>query len=73
MLKDDHEAVGRLFRRFERTGDRAFVEKRTIVDRIIEELSVHAAIEEQLFYPAVRATVPDAETSASRASRSITS
>ncbi len=61
MLKDDHEAVEQLFRRFERAGDRAFVEKRSIVDRVIEELSVHAAIEEQLFYPAVRATVPDAD------------
>jgi hemerythrin superfamily protein len=61
MLKDDHEAVEQLFRRFERAGERAFVEKRAIVDRIIEELSVHAAIEEQLFYPAVRATVPDTD------------
>ena len=32
-----------------------------IVDRIIEELSVHAAIEEQVFYPVARATVPDTE------------
>jgi len=61
MLKDDHEAVEQLFRRFERAGDRAFVEKRAIVDRLIEELSVHAAIEEQVFYPAVRATVPDTD------------
>jgi hemerythrin superfamily protein len=61
MLKNDHKAVEQLFRRYTRAGDRAFVEKRAIVDRIIEELSVHAAIEEQLFYPAVRATVPDAE------------
>jgi hemerythrin-like domain-containing protein len=61
ILKDDHEAVEQLFRRFERAGDRAFVEKRSIVDRVIEELSVHAAIEEQLFYPAVRATVPDTD------------
>ena len=61
MLKDDHEAVEQLFRRFERAGDGAFVEKRSIIDRVIEELSVHAAIEEQLFYPAVRATVPDTD------------
>jgi hypothetical protein len=33
--------------------------KRTIVDKVIEELSIHAAIEEELFYPATRATVPD--------------
>src|ERR687897_745895 len=61
MLKDDHEAVEQLFGRFERSGHRALVEKREIVDRIIGELSVHAAIEEQLFYPVVRATVPDTD------------
>src|ERR1700736_3213495 len=61
MLKDDHKTVEQLFKRFERAGERAYVEKREIVDRIIEELSVHAAIEEQLFYPVVRATVPETE------------
>ena len=58
LLKDDHKTVERLFKQFEKTGDRASVEKRRIVDRIIEELSVHASIEEQYFYPATRATVP---------------
>ncbi len=58
MLKDDHRSVEKLFKRFEDAGDRAFVEKRKVVDRIIEELSVHAAVEEQLFYPVTRATVP---------------
>src|SRR5947207_12149006 len=57
MLKDDHRTVEQLFKRFEKAGDNAFVEKRRIVDSIIEGLSVHAAIEEQLFYPVVRATV----------------
>ncbi len=57
MLKDDHQRVEKLFKRFEDAGDRAFVEKRQIVDKIIEELSVHAAIEEQLFYPVTRQTV----------------
>src|SRR6185436_17297443 len=36
-------------------------EKRRIVDQIIEELSIHASIEEQLFYPVTRATVPETE------------
>ena len=40
-------------------GVRAFKEKREIVDRIIEALSVHAVIEEQLFYPVTRETVPE--------------
>ncbi len=61
LLKDDHRSVEKLFKRFEDAGDRAFVEKRKVVDRIIEELSVHAAVEEQLFYPVTRATVPAVE------------
>ena len=61
LLRDDHKTVERLFKRFEKAGDRAHVEKRQIVDRIIEELSVHAAIEEQVFYPVARATVPATE------------
>ncbi len=58
LLKDDHKAVEALFKRFEKAGDNAFVEKRAMVDKIIEELSIHAAVEEQLFYPVTRATVP---------------
>ena len=73
LLKDDHKTVERLFKQFEKAGDSAFVEKRRIVDRIIEELSVHASIEEQYFYPVTRATVPRRRTSPSKAWRSTTS
>jgi hemerythrin superfamily protein len=59
LLKDDHHTVETLFKRFEKAGDRAFTLKRGIVDKVIAELSTHAAIEEELFYPATRATVPD--------------
>src|SRR6476620_9015752 len=61
LLRNDHKTVEQLFKRFEKAGDNATVEKRQIVDRIIEELSIHAAIEEQLFYPVARATVPGTE------------
>jgi hemerythrin superfamily protein len=61
MLKDDHRAVEALFKRFEKSGDRAFTLKRNLADAIIEDLSKHAAIEEELFYPATRATVPEVE------------
>jgi hemerythrin-like domain-containing protein len=61
MLKDDHRTVEKLFKRFEEAGDRAYVEKRKLVDGMIEELSIHAAVEEQLFYPVTRATVPAVE------------
>ena len=61
LLKNDHRTVEQLFKRYEQAGAHAFVEKRNLVDRIIEELSVHAAVEEQLFYPAARASVPDTD------------
>ncbi len=61
LLRQDHKTVEGLFKRFERAGDGASESKRDLVDRIIEELSVHAVIEEQVFYPAVREAVPDAE------------
>ena len=61
MLKHEHATVEKLFKRFEDAGDRAFKTKRDLVDRMIEELSLHASIEERVFYPVTRATVPDVE------------
>ena len=61
LLRADHKTVEQLFKRYERAGDRAYVEKREVVDRIIEELSIHAAVEEQVFYPVARETVPATE------------
>lgn len=61
LLRSDHKTVEQHFKRFEKAGERAYVEKREIVDKIIEELSVHAAIEEQVFYPVARGTVPATE------------
>jgi len=48
LLKKDHQTVEKLFARFEKKPSQE------IADRFVRELSVHAAIEEQLFYPAVR-------------------
>ena len=61
LLRSDHDAAERLFKRFEKLGERANKAKRDAVDRMIEVLTVHAAIEEQVFYPAVRKIVPDLE------------
>lgn len=61
LLKNDHKSVEKLFKRFEKAGDRAHVEKRDLVNRMIEELAIHANIEEQLFYPVTRNTVPGVE------------
>ena len=61
LLKNDHKTVEKLFKAFEKAGPRAKKAKAETVQSIIRELSVHAAIEEQIFYPAIRAEVPDTE------------
>ncbi len=52
LLKADHRSVEKLFKEFEAAGERAFATKAKVVSSIITELSVHADIEELLFYPA---------------------
>lgn len=54
LLTQDHREVDALFKRFEQLGEEDEGEKRHLVDLMIEELSKHAAIEEQLLYPALR-------------------
>ena len=61
LLRNDHRTVERLFKQFEKAGPKAHQTRRKLADQIVEELSVHAVIEEQVFYPAVRETVPDVE------------
>ncbi|HEX9400100.1 MAG TPA: hemerythrin domain-containing protein [Anaeromyxobacter sp.] len=52
VLKNDHQAVEQLFRRFERTKSAA--DRKRLADRMVRELSIHTAIEEQLVYPMLR-------------------
>jgi len=59
LLKNDHKTVEKLFKEFEKAGDTAYRQKRRLADSIIEELTVHAYIEEEIFYPAARAAVPE--------------
>lgn len=61
LLKQDHQNVEALFERFEKSGVDDHDERRRIVDKVIEHLSVHATVEEQAFYPAIREKLPDAE------------
>jgi len=58
MLKRDHDRVKGLFERFETAERKA--EKRTIAKQAIEELRIHSALEEELFYPAIRGQLKDA-------------
>lgn len=54
ILTADHNKVKKLFKEFEAAGDGAKHAKQATVAHINEELSVHAFIEEQVFYPRVR-------------------
>jgi hemerythrin-like domain-containing protein len=57
LLKADHKSVRELFKSFEKSDTAAA--KRKLVNSMIEELSIHAAIEEGIFYPAARAEAVD--------------
>jgi hemerythrin superfamily protein len=59
LLKADHKSVQALFRKYEQLGERAHKSKRATVERISRELSIHAAIEEKVIYPAARAALDD--------------
>ncbi len=52
ILKHDHETVKGLFDEFEKAEKRS--EKKRIAAKAIMELRIHATIEEELFYPALR-------------------
>jgi hemerythrin superfamily protein len=54
LIKEDHRMVERLFKKFRQAGPRAYRTKEGLARRITRELSVHASIEEQLLYPALR-------------------
>ena len=59
LLRNDHKTVEGLFKKFEKAGPNAHKTKQDLVEKIIEELSIHAAIEEQVLYPAARDAAPD--------------
>src|SRR5579871_2036765 len=59
MLRNDHRAVEKLFKAFEKAKDSGT--KSQAVSQMIPELSVHTVIEEEVFYPAIRREVEGAD------------
>ena len=65
LLDADHKAVKKLFKEYEAlmesrsrtTGQK----KMELAHKICEELTVHAQIEEEIFYPALRAALKDTD------------
>jgi Hemerythrin HHE cation binding domain len=57
LLKDDHRAVEKLFKDFEEAKGDGRKEK--LARQICLELTVHTALEEEIFYPACQGTVEE--------------
>src|SRR5450830_157129 len=57
LLKADHKLVSGLFEDYEKASTKAM--KKKIVAQICTELSVHAQVEEEIFYPAVKKALND--------------
>jgi hemerythrin superfamily protein len=62
LIQQDHRAVDQLFRRFEREAKSGDVEaQRATVRDVVRALSIHASVEEEFLYPALREAGVDSE------------
>ena len=59
LLRADHKRVAALYEQYENTRSQA--KKKALVATICQELSIHAQVEEEIFYPAVKAALKDKE------------
>lgn len=59
LLRADHKLVSDLFSEYEKS--RSNIRKKQLVTQICKELTVHAQIEEEIFYPAVKQALKDKE------------
>lgn len=59
LLRADHKLVSGLFAEYEKTTSKT--KKEQIVEQICNELTVHAQVEEEIFYPAVKQALRDHE------------
>lgn len=61
LLKNDHKDILKTFRDFEKAGPNAHQRKGELVDRMIELLTVHTYLENEVMYPRVRELLPELE------------
>ena len=61
LLKEDHRRIKRLFKQYEQAGPKAYRTRERLVREMTRELSVHAQIEETVFYPQVRTRIATTE------------
>jgi len=61
VLKDQHKEIRKAFKEFQNAGEGAKAKKGKLVDRILELLTVHTYLENEVMYPEVRKLLPDLE------------
>ncbi len=61
LLKDDHQQIRKVFKDFQAAGDNAEKRKGQLVDKMIELLTQHTYIENEVMYPRVRELLPELE------------
>jgi hemerythrin-like domain-containing protein len=61
LLKQDHQEIKKVFRDFQAAGNNATKQKGHLVAKMIELLTVHTYIENEVMYPEVRRLLPDLE------------
>jgi hemerythrin-like domain-containing protein len=61
LLKRDHKEIRRLFREFQSAGPTAVKKRGRLAEQIIERLTVHTYLENEVMYPEVRALLPELE------------
>ena len=61
ILKNDHQQIRKLFRYFQGAGQNATATKGKVAMRVIEELTVHTYLENEVMYPKVRMLIPELE------------
>jgi hemerythrin-like domain-containing protein len=59
LLTEDHRKVQKMFQEFKKLGDDDTEEKEELVRTACTELTIHAMIEEEIFYPALRGEIKD--------------
>lgn len=55
LLEADHKRVKALFKEAEGIGERAYSARAKLFEQIDRELTIHTKVEEEIFYPAVKA------------------
>ena len=61
LLKEQHKEVKKLFREFQAAGENATSRKAELVRKILEALTTHTYLENEVMYPEVRRLLPDLE------------